>query len=114
MNIACLLLSVIPWETAMDGWMEKQKNEPGGSLCTGESKSVLLRLQEMDARALELRLGEMQGKLDKMEEVPKMAMEEHGAKHTEEDRISKLQMDIAENIKEVKAEVNAGKRTMSW
>lgn len=59
-----------------------------------------------------MQFSEIQGKLNKMEDGQKITTEEHGAKKTE-DRIniqlSKLQMDINEDIKEVKAEVNAGK-----
>nr|XP_028562621.1 protein FAM81A isoform X1 [Podarcis muralis] len=70
---------------------------------------------EMDSRALEMQFSEIQGKLNKMEDGQKITTEEHGAKKTE-DRIniqlSKLQMDINEDIKEVKAEVNAGFATI--
>ncbi|XP_042327334.1 protein FAM81A isoform X2 [Sceloporus undulatus] len=70
---------------------------------------------EMDGRALEVQFGEIHGKLDKMEDMQKMAAEEHGAKQGEDRfdiQLTKLQMNINEDIKEVKAEVNAGFATI--
>ncbi|XP_066491611.1 protein FAM81A [Tiliqua scincoides] len=70
---------------------------------------------EIDGRALEMRFTEIHGKLDKMEDMQKITVEEHGVKQAE-DRInvqlSKLRMDINEDVKEVKAEVNAGFATI--
>ncbi|KAH0619781.1 hypothetical protein JD844_014040 [Phrynosoma platyrhinos] len=70
---------------------------------------------EMDGRALEVQFGEIHGKLDKMEDMQKMAAEEHGAKQAEDRfdiQLTKLQMSINEDIKEVKGEVNAGFATI--
>lgn len=68
--------------------------------------------QEIDGRALEMRFSEIHGKLDKMEGTPKITVEEHGVKLAEDrinGQLSKLRMDINEDVKEVKAELNAGK-----
>ncbi|EMP38994.1 Protein FAM81A, partial [Chelonia mydas] len=65
---------------------------------------------EMSERTIEMRFSQMSEKLDKIEEIQKLTMEEHGTKQAEEKiniRISKLQMEINEDIKEMKAEVNA-------
>ncbi|KAF7241485.1 Protein FAM81A [Varanus komodoensis] len=70
---------------------------------------------EMDSRALEVQFREVQGKLDKMEDTRKIAVEEPGAKGAEGGvsvQLSKIQMDINADIKEVKAEVNAGFATI--
>uniref|UniRef100_A0A8D0G561 Family with sequence similarity 81 member A n=1 Tax=Sphenodon punctatus TaxID=8508 RepID=A0A8D0G561_SPHPU len=66
---------------------------------------------EINERAVEMRFSEMSAKLSKIEEIQKITMEEHGTKQAEEKinvRISKLQMEISEDIKEMKAEVNSG------
>ncbi|KAL8197003.1 UNVERIFIED_CONTAM: hypothetical protein K2H54_006135 [Gekko kuhli] len=76
-----------------------------------DCRSLTVCSKEQDERALELRFSEIHGKLDKMEEVQKMAVEEPAAKQLEEQlnmQLSKLQGDVSEDIKEVKAEVNAG------
>ncbi|XP_065415568.1 protein FAM81A-like [Chrysemys picta bellii] len=65
----------------------------------------------MSERAIEMRFSQMSEKLDKIEEIQKITLEEHGTKQAEEKiniRICKLQMEINEDIKEMKAEVNAG------
>lgn len=54
----------------------------------------------------------MAEKIDKIEEMQKITMEAHEAKQSEENiniLIGKLQNEINEDIKEMKAEVNAGK-----
>ncbi|KFV84718.1 Protein FAM81A, partial [Struthio camelus australis] len=66
---------------------------------------------EMSERAIEMKFNQMSEKIDKIEEIQKITMEEHEAKQTEEKinvRIGKLQNEINEDIKEMKAEVNAG------
>ncbi|XP_009278617.1 protein FAM81A [Aptenodytes patagonicus] len=66
---------------------------------------------EMSERAIEMKFNQMAEKIDKMEEIQKITMEAHEAKQTEEKinvRIGKLQNEINEDIKEMKAEVNAG------
>ncbi|XP_069654201.1 protein FAM81A isoform X2 [Haliaeetus albicilla] len=66
---------------------------------------------EMSERAIEMKFNQMVEKIDKIEEIQKITMEAHEAKQTEEKiniRIGKLQNEINEDIKEMKAEVNAG------
>jgi len=59
-----------------------------------------------------MKFNQMGEKIDKIEEIQKITMEAHEAKQTEEKiniRIGKLQNEINEDIKEMKAEVNAGR-----
>ncbi|XP_017683011.1 protein FAM81A isoform X2 [Pipra filicauda] len=66
---------------------------------------------EMSERAFEMKFNQMAEKIEKIEEMQKITMEAHEAKQTEERiniRIGKLQNEINEDIKEMKAEVNAG------
>ncbi|XP_048337669.1 protein FAM81A isoform X1 [Sphaerodactylus townsendi] len=66
---------------------------------------------ERDDRALELRFSEIHGKLNKMEDMQKLTADELAAKQVEERfniQLCKLQTDVNEDIKEVKAEVNTG------
>lgn len=66
----------------------------------------------MSERAIEMKFNQMVEKIDKIEEIQKITMEAHEAKQTEEKiniRIGKLQNEINEDIKEMKAEVNAGR-----
>lgn len=68
----------------------------------------------MSERAIEMKFNQMSEKIDKIEEIQKITMEAHEAQQNEEKiniRIGKLQNEINEDIKEMKAEVNAG-RTM--
>lgn len=69
----------------------------------------------MSERAIEMKFNQMAEKIDKIEEIQKITMEAHEAKQTEEKiniRIGKLQNEINEDIKEMKAEVNAGRTTV--
>lgn len=66
----------------------------------------------MDSRALEMQLSEIHRKLQKMEAGQKCSAQEPEAKQAEDRmsvQLSKLQSDFTEDIKEVKAEVSAGK-----
>lgn len=70
--------------------------------------------QELDSRALEMQLSEIHGKLQKMEAGQKCSAQEQETSQTEDRmsvQLSKLQSDFTEDIKEVKAEVSAGKAT---
>lgn len=69
----------------------------------------------MSESAIEMKFSQLSVKLDKIEEIQKITMEAHGTKQTEDKinvRISKLQNEINEDIKEMKAEVNAGRATV--
>ncbi|XP_048811644.1 protein FAM81A isoform X2 [Lagopus muta] len=66
---------------------------------------------EMSERAIEMKFSQMSEKINKIEEIQKITMEAHETQQTEEKiniRIGKLQNEINEDIKEMKAEVNAG------
>lgn len=66
----------------------------------------------MSERNIEMKFNQMAEKIDKIEEIQKITMEAHEAKQSEEKiniRIGKLQNEINEDIKEMKAEVNAGR-----
>lgn len=66
---------------------------------------------EMSERATEMKFNQMSEKINKIEEIQKISMEAHETQQTEEKiniRIGKLQNEINEDIKEMKAEVNAG------
>ena len=66
----------------------------------------------MSERAIEMKFNQMAEKIDKIEEIQKITTEAQEAKQTEEKiniRIGKLQNEINEDIKEMKAEVNAGR-----
>lgn len=59
-----------------------------------------------------MKFNQMAEKIERIEEMQKITMEAHEAKQTEEKiniRIVKLQNEINEDIKEMKAEVNAGR-----
>lgn len=69
-------------------------------------------LQEMSERGIEMKFNQMAEKIERIEEMQKITMEAHEAKQIEEKiniRIAKLQNEINEDIKEMKAEVNAGR-----
>lgn len=66
----------------------------------------------MSERGIEMKFNQMAEKIERIEEMQKITMEAHDAKQTEEKiniRIVKLQNEINEDIKEMKAEVNAGR-----
>ncbi|XP_010715585.1 protein FAM81A-like [Meleagris gallopavo] len=66
---------------------------------------------EMSERAIEMKFNQMSEKINKIEEIQKITMEAHETQQSEEKiniRIGKLQNEINEDIKEMKAEVNAG------
>lgn len=66
----------------------------------------------MSERATEMKFNQMSEKINKIEEIQKISMEAHETQQTEEKiniRIGKLQNEINEDIKEMKAEVNAGR-----
>lgn len=66
----------------------------------------------MSERGIEMKFNQMAEKIERIEEMQKITMEAHEAKQTEEKiniRIVKLQNEINEDIKEMKAEVNAGR-----
>ncbi|NXR15499.1 FA81A protein, partial [Semnornis frantzii] len=69
---------------------------------------------ETSERAIEMKFNQMAEKIDKIEEMQKITMEAHEGKQSEEKiniRIGKLQNEIDDDIKEMKAEVNAGRTT---
>lgn len=66
----------------------------------------------MNERGIEMKFNQMAEKIERIEEMQKITMEAHETKQTEEKiniRIVKLQNEINEDIKEMKAEVNAGR-----
>lgn len=71
----------------------------------------------MNERGIEMKFNQMAEKVERIEEMQRITMEAHEAKQTEEKiniRIVKLQNEINEDIKEMKAEVNAGRTTVIY
>ncbi|XP_053128000.1 protein FAM81A isoform X2 [Hemicordylus capensis] len=98
-------------------WMEQehQRFEKEFQEKIDQLSLAIKEKSEIDSRALEMRFSEIHGKLDKIEDAQKIAVEEHGAEQAGDRlsvQLSKLQMDINDDIKEVKAEVNAGFATI--
>uniref|UniRef100_A0ABM5EXJ7 Protein FAM81A isoform X2 n=1 Tax=Pogona vitticeps TaxID=103695 RepID=A0ABM5EXJ7_9SAUR len=99
-------------------WMERehQRFEKEFMEKIDQLSMAIKEKSDMDSTALEIQFREIHGKLDKMEDGQKGSVGGGQEAKQAEERInvqlSKLQLEINEDVKEVKAEVNAGFATI--
>ncbi|NWS34446.1 FA81A protein, partial [Polioptila caerulea] len=104
------ILSARSWLEQEHGRTEKELVQKIDQLALTFKEST-----EMNERGIEMKFNQMAEKIERIEEMQKITMEAHEAKQAEEKiniRIVKLQNEINEDIKEMKAEVNAGRTTV--
>ncbi|NXE87008.1 FA81A protein, partial [Menura novaehollandiae] len=106
-ELSSQILSARTWLEQEHGRIEKELVQKIDQLSLTFKENT-----EMSERAIEMKFNQMAEKIERIEEMQKITVEEHEAKQTEEKiniRIVKLQNEINEDIKEMKAEVNAGR-----